>query len=268
MIYKLIAILTLSAYSLSAHSSVEPDSRIRTEVYSNQKVYEIDAAVGRASLIQLEEDESLVISPSSVLGIGDSAAWSLGVRGNNLVLKPTQSFPRTNLIVVTNKRTYAIELKKTDEKVKATYILRFTYPDTEAAKLAAANAAEAKRVALEAAKKAVKTKINTEYSWRGTNKLLAPTAAFDDGRFTKLIYDHAGELPVFYKILPDGSESLLNFNIDENDRSVVVLHEVIRSIRVRLNNEVIEITNENYKLPALNRTGTTEHGISRITKDL
>ena len=137
---KLIALVLACVASL-AHAN---DPRIRTEIYDKSVVYNVHTQIGRASLIQLEEDESLVISPSSVLGIGDADAWNLGVRGNNIVLKPTQKMPQTNVVVVTNKRTYSFELQATAKDSMPTYILRFRYLDTEAAKAAAEAAAEAK----------------------------------------------------------------------------------------------------------------------------
>ena len=259
---KLIA-LVLALVAGLAHAN---DPRIRTEIYDKSAVYDVHTQIGRASLIQFEEDESLVISPSSVLGIGDADAWNLGVRGNNIVLKPTQKMPQTNVVVVTNKRTYSFELMAAGKDTMPTYILRFRYPDSEAAKAAAEAAAEAKRAQITAAARAEKTAINTDYVWRGDNELLKPTAAYDDGRFTRLVYDHSGELPVFFKVLPDGTEALLNSNVDPDQKQTVVLHEVIRTVRARLGDQVIEIVNRAYTLPKFNQTGTSVPGAVRVDK--
>ncbi len=40
-------------------------------------------------------------------------------------------------------------------------------------------------------------------------------------------------------------------------KQTVVLHEVIRTVRARLGNQVIEIINRAYKLPKFNETGTS-----------
>ncbi|AIC11737.1 TrbG/VirB9 family P-type conjugative transfer protein [Xylella fastidiosa] len=256
--------LTILLLACVANLAYANDPRIRTEIYNKSSVYNVHTQIGRASLIQLEDGESLEISPSSLLGIGDAEAWNLGVRGNNIVLKPTQKMPQTNVIVVTNKRTYSFELLATAKDSIPTYILRFLYPDTEASKAAA----EAKRVQITAAARAEKTVINTDYFWRGDNELLKPTAAYDDGRFTRLVYDHSGELPVFFKVLPDGTEALLNSNIDPEHKQTVVLHEVIRTVRARLGNQVIEIINRAYKLPKFNETGTSVPGAMRTDRDI
>ncbi len=260
---KKLVFLLLAAASI-AHAQ---DSRIRTEVYDKNRVYNIHTAIGRASLIQFEDDESLVLTPNSVLGIGDADAWNLGVRGNNIVLKPAQKLPQTNIVVVTNKRTYSFELQGTPQAMQPTYILRFRYPDSEEAKAKAEALAEAKRVKITAAAKAEKITINTNYVWRGDNELLKPTAAYDDGRFTRLVYDNAGELPLFFKVMPDGSEALLNSNVDPQQGNTVVLHEVIRTVRARLGNQVIEIINRAYVQPSFNENKTSVPGVVRVEKE-
>lgn len=257
---KFIALLLACASSFAYAN----DPRIRTEIYDKSVVYNVHTKIGRASLIQFEEDESLMISPSSVLGIGDADAWNLGVRGNNIVLKPAQEMPQTNIVVVTNKRTYSFELQATAKDAMPTYILRFRYLDTEAAMAAAEAAAAAKRAQITAAARSEKTVINTDYVWRGDNELLKPTAAYDDGRFTRLVYDHSGELPVFFKVLPDGTEALLNSNVAPDDKRIVVLHEVIRTVRARMGDQVIEIINRAYALPKFNETGTSVPGAVRV----
>ena len=108
--------------------------------------------------------------------------------------------------------------------------------------------------------------VNTEYFWRGNNAILKPQAAYDDGVFTRLTYDRATELPVFYKVLPDGKEALLNYNIDSSDRKTIVLHEVVRTARARLGDDVIEIINKAYVAPKLKNSGTSAHGTVRVEK--
>ena len=267
----------------------DADQRIRFEPYDNRKVYDVYARVGKATLIQFEVGE--YIDPTktdlSVLGIGYGDAWMVGVRQNNIIFKPRMLYPDTNLIVVTNKRTYAFDLKMAPSKhISTTYVLAFTYPQEER-ETAAARAENERKLAeqsdaIRAAKQAIidakakiteesrtkKVVINTSYNWRGDDASLAPTAAWDDGRFTHLEYNHAGAVPVFYKVLSDGTEALINTNVntDVHEKDETVLQEVVPVIRARLGSDVIEIVNKNFKVPEFNTTGMSEHGAVRIDK--
>ncbi|WP_369211049.1 hypothetical protein [Xylella fastidiosa] len=69
-------------------------------------------------------------------------------------------------------------------------------------------------------------------------------------------------------MLPDGTEALLNSNIDPEHKQTVVLHEVIRTVRARLGDQVIEIINRAYKLPKFNETGTSVPGAVRADRDI
>ena len=238
------------------------DSRIVNETYDANRVYNVNTKVGIATIIQFEFDETITSKPSSLLGIGDANAWVIGVRGNNISMKPAKPYPNTNMVVVTNKRTYAFVLTNIKTGY-ATYILKFAYPNSEKAKNDALIAAELSRNQATAEAKSQVIIRNTNNVWRGENTLLKPTAAYDDGRFTRLEYDHAGALPIFYKVLPDGKEALLNYSIDGNE---VVLHEINKVTRVRLNNDVIEVINNSYVLPKFNKFGTSEYGAVRLDK--
>jgi len=237
------------------------DPRIREVVYDPKKVYTVYTGIGFANLIQFAPDETLQ-RPKTLLGMGDAGAWHVGASGSSVSFKPAKEENGTNVVLVTNKRTYAFDLRPATKNNPPTYILRFIYPENQAAEIAA----ERQRLGLTASARAEKRTINTNYIWKGneSDAPLAPTAAWDDGRFTRLIYNHAGELPVFYKVLPDGTEALVNYNVDDKAKETIVLQEVVRIVRARLNNQVIEIHNRSYKQPAVNRTNAGEHGAVRI----
>jgi type IV secretion system protein VirB9 len=270
----------LVAIAASAASSVaSADSRIREEVYNRKEIYTVYAEIGKAMLIEFQPGETIdtKLTDLSLLGMGFGNAWEIGTRAHSLVLKPSNPRPDTNIIIVTNKRRYIFDVRLAGKSRQPTYAISFTYPEDERrerAELAAeANRVAAKNVAALAAKdqitaasRAKKVVINTDYAWRGTNQLLRPTAAWDDGQFTHLEYKHSGELPLFYKVLPDGTEALINQNISQSSGYTTVLQEVTRVIRARLGEEVIEIVNKNYKVPEFNETGTSVHGAVRIDK--
>ena len=70
---------------------------------------------------------------------------------------------------------------------------------------------------------------NVDY-WFCGNNTIKPIAASDDGVHTRLTFAAKAELPAIFVSNDDGSESLLNFNMDAGD---VVIHRVAARFIVR-----------------------------------
>ncbi|WP_170064915.1 TrbG/VirB9 family P-type conjugative transfer protein [Neisseria iguanae] len=67
--------------------------------------------------MQLEADERLEGETAS-LGTGDSEAWKVAVKGNNIIFKPAAASLTTNMLMTTNKkRTYAFELSLINQRI-------------------------------------------------------------------------------------------------------------------------------------------------------
>ena len=247
------------------------DGRIQTVMYNPDDVIHIHARIGEAVLIQLEDGELLTGDPTSGLGMGDAAAWNLAARGNNLYMKPVASAPATNMLITTNKkRTYAFDLSLTGKKngkyvQKPTYILRFVYPDTAAYKARAEAQKQAKALEkLKAAGHRPNARHNYNY-WGKGDKALAPTAAYDNGRFTYFSFDNGRELPLIYKVMDDGSEMLLNSHVDGD---TVVIHETAKHFVLRLGKSVLGLENRSFnERGSFNRTGAGSRDSVRIEKD-
>ena len=237
------------------------DDRIRIVPYDANQVVEIFTSVGNPTLIQFEDDETVVDSGKGMIGMGDAKAWSVGPKGSNIMLKPTAENPDTKLLVVTTKRTYAFEIKSVSKKsaIPPTLIIRFDYPDSKAR---AAEALDRKRAAIDerlgrsAGTDGGGARHNVNYMKQGDQNL-APSAVEDDGRFTFMRFDSTRELPVIYKILPDGSEALTNFHMD-SDSGTMVIHETAAKFILRFGAAVMAIRNDGFNPDgSLNPTGTT-----------
>lgn len=242
------------------------DSRVQTVVYEPDNVINIYTMIGRTTLIQLEDDERIE-GEASGLGIGDSAAWAIGVRGNNILLKPAAEMPTTNMTVITNKRTYLFSLLPARNNLPVTFILRFEYPDTRARleeemRQRQQRAEEAAQAALAAFLPDTKSNINY---WMWGNKELAPLYAWDDGRFTYFRFPDARSLPSITKLLPSGQEAIINMHIQGD---TIIVHETAKIFYLRLGNAVLGIENKGHNpYGHFNHTGTTVDGLIRVERE-
>lgn len=103
------------------------DNRIKTYVYSPNEVYLLVLHFGFQSSIEFEKNESI-----ETITLGDSYAWKITPLGNRLFIKPMERDIRTNMTIITNRRTYqfdivAKELESGEEK-DLVYVMRFQYP--------------------------------------------------------------------------------------------------------------------------------------------
>lgn len=252
------------------------DPRIQVVAYSPDRVVPIYTDIGNPTLIEFESDEQIVDTPEGMVGMGDSKAWQVGPKANKIMLKPMATQPDTKLIVVTTKRTYAFEIisVKKDMHAVPTMILRFEYPDTQTKQ---ARAHPAKQEVVVARLQQIAGKVtdseeagtrtrNRNYMKRG-DESLSPSQVEDDGRFTYMRFDSTRELPIVYKLLPDGKEALTNFHMDP-DTGTMVIHETAAQFVLRYGKAVMAIRNDGFNPNgALDRSGTTLPRTVRMTKD-
>lgn len=269
-IWVLAAALSASASAVVVPTASMKDSRIQTVMYSPNDVVHVRARIGNAVLVQLEDDERLNGDETAALGMGDASAWKLSVKGNNIIFKPAAASPDTNMIITTNKkRTYVFDLSTSASKGKkaqaTTYVLRFIYPDTAAYKARAEAEKQARALEqLRLAGQGPNAKHNYDY-WGTGDKALAPTAAYDNGRFTYFSFDNGRELPLIYKVMDDGTEALLNSHVDGD---TVVVHETAKRYVLRLGKSVLGLENRGYnENGSFNRTGSGNRDFVRLSKE-
>jgi type IV secretion system protein VirB9 len=215
-------ILMLLAVRVHAETTPSPgllDSRIRTAPYSAEQVYRLTGFVGYQTDLEFEAGETFV-----GLGAGDIEGISFVAEGNHLFLKPKAAKVGTNLTLITSRRTYQVDYSASathpDPSEPVTYVLRFTYPQM------AKDGGDAAGRALEADTHRPR---NIDY-WFCGDVSLRPTAASDDGVHTRLTFAARAEQPAIFILNEDGSESLLNYSMDEGD---VILHRVARRLILR-----------------------------------
>ena len=210
------------------------DGRVRSATYNAEQVYRLHGYVGYEIDLQFEPGEAFV-----GLGAGDVDGVSFVAQDNHLFIKPRAGNVATNMTVLTSRRAYQIEysasVRRPDWDDDVIYALRFSYPQrAEAADVAALD-----RVL---AHPGVTRPVNRDY-WYCGSPALNPLAASDDGVHTRLRFGARAEQPAIFVENDDGTESLLNFSMDEGD---VIIHRVARRFIVRRGRLSGRIMNQNF----------------------
>ena len=232
MLFLILMGLALGADAASIPSAGLLDARIRVAPYSADQVYVLKGFVGYQTDLEFETGETFL-----GLGAGDIEGLSFVAQDNHLFLKPKAAKVGTNLTILTSRRTYQLDYSATttlpDATAEVTYALRFTYPP------AAKEGTDASTQALQAETRRPK---NIDYWYCGAPSI-RPVAASDDGVHTRLTFAAKAEQPAIFILNEDGSESLLNFSMDEGD---VILHRVAHRLILRRGSLAGCVVNKGY----------------------
>lgn len=214
------------AHAESTPRAVQADERIRTVPFQKDNIIYLAGMMGVSTMIVFNDDEKI-----ATVAMGDSVAWQAVPDQSKqfLFIKPLQPDAETNMNVVTSKRVYTFMLRgaKPGNTKQAVIKLRFAYPDDVAdgkvLALAKQNAVMPNvREAL-----ANPGRLNYDYGYKGAvdNR---PSSMFDDG--TKTFFQFSGEVPAFFAVKSDGSESLVNYR---REGDYIVIDKVSRQWTLR-----------------------------------
>jgi len=253
--FTLLALL-LSGSPIMAGETPQPtaqDNRIREVIYDENQVFRIVGVFRSATQIVFSPGERV-----EHVALGDTISWEVAPAENSLFIKPRERAGPTNLIVITRSntgnRTYTFELSARrgaiGEKAADTFFkVVFRYPREEAAaaQAAATQAAYTQAVALQSG--AIRSALdlgvlegtrNLKYSVQGSSEI-QPSEITDNGQFTALRFPNQRELPAIFAINPDGTESIVPFDVRDE---FVVVHGVFAQLRLRRGKKVLCIFND------------------------
>ncbi|HTV80780.1 MAG TPA: TrbG/VirB9 family P-type conjugative transfer protein [Steroidobacteraceae bacterium] len=203
-----------------------PDARIRIADYDPGQVYLLRGRVGYQIDLQFDAEESFV-----GLAAGDMEGLTFVAQGNHLFLKPRATGVTTNLTILTSRRQYQFDysapLPGHGPVAPTMYVVRFRYPG--AGQSAAAIRSADRELGQRLEQASAKRSRNTDYWFCGT-ELLRPMAAWDDGVQTHLRFGARAEQPAIFVRNDDGSESLLNFSIEDGE---VIVQRIARRLILR-----------------------------------
>ncbi|MBI1330271.1 MAG: P-type conjugative transfer protein TrbG [Alphaproteobacteria bacterium] len=191
---------------------------IQVYPFEQGALYRLYAAPEEVTDIALQPGETL-----RSISAGDTVRWVVGDttsgpgkdRRVHVLVKPFAPDLKTNLVIMTDRRSYHLELESTAHTSMAA--ISWTYPQDELVALqqqnreAAAAAPIAENVAL--------ADLHFRYAISGDRPPWRPVRAFDDGskvyiEFPKRI--DQGEAPPLFVVGPQGGSQLVNYRVRGN----------------------------------------------------
>ena len=256
-----------SAYAEDIPKAGDSDDRVRWVNYNPWEVVNVHTVSRAVTKITVSENEAIM-----QVSLGDTVGWETVIAGNNILLKPREIHPPTNMTIITRRangsfRSYQFYLEaregEIDEKSGAFFAINFRYPQDEAEQKKAE--AEARRIAQEQQRTILGLSFDGPRNWAYTgegNPNLEPIEVSDNGQVTFMTFP--GKFPAIYAVSADGKEEATRFTVQGN---TIMLHDVAHQWRLRIGGQVFCIWNENYTGKSTSpNTGTINNNIERIIR--
>jgi len=222
------------------------DARLVERMYDPSEVVRIDGRTKVQATIAFDDNERI-----ENVAIGDSEAWQVtpNKRANLLFIKPLSPTARTNMTVVTDRRTYLFDLIASP-KAKPLYVLRFTYPEEpEKEQRVVAGAANSLEMAAATDPYAVVDPAELNFEWgRDGDKKLLPARVYDDGNATFLTWPDGSPIPAILIKDHKGVEGPVNFAVRGN---MIVVDGVPAEIILRSGDDLASLVNEGPPRPVI-----------------
>lgn len=181
--------------------------------YADGALYQVYTSPGRVTVIALQEGEELV-----TVSAGDTVRWVVGDTASgagaslrvNVLVKPTRTGLKTNLVITTNRRMYLLELSSTPQAWMAS--VSWDYPKDRM--LALQKQAQQAQAAAPVDSGLSLEQIKFRYAITGDSPPWKPLRAFDDGQRVYIQFPGGiaqGELPPLFVIGPQGDGQLVNY---------------------------------------------------------
>ena len=229
-----LAVLGCSAASEAA------DNRIRLTPYDPDHIVQVLGRTGIQSTIQFDGDERI-----QNVAVGDSSKWQVTPNhgATLLFVKPLAPRVRTNMTVVTDRRTYMFDLVAGDKWTTPVYALKFSYPNEKpahSAQPAVSSGDQAQPVATAgvaaAQQPATMTADKLHFDWQSKGyRKLVPARVFDDGTSVYLSWSRETPLPAILTMSDDRKEGPLSYRMSGD---YIVVSPIPQNMVLRYNNQM------------------------------
>lgn len=186
------------------------DPHLQSVVYDATEVVSLHVQPGFAVMVRLAPDERI-----ETITVGDAAAWQVQVdrRADAFTVKPNGYAGHTNLVVLTDQRSYSFTLSSEPAMSGVPpYLVSFTY----------ALPAEPPPAAT--------TEPAGSYKLSGA-RALWPTSVRDDGRFTSMVWPPDVLLPAIYAEDRKGELALINGAVRDGAYVIEGVHRKLVFVR-------------------------------------
>jgi type IV secretion system protein VirB9 len=240
------------------------DNRLASRPYKSDEVVRIDGKVNVQASIMFDEGESI-----ENVAVGDSESWQItpNKRANLLFVKPLTASARTNMTVVTDKRTYFFDLVASPGATPI-YALRFTYADEKPQLAAVAGTpgavagASALGTALDPAEQQVLSGeppvdpalLNFAWAKQGAERLY-PSRIYDDGSATYVTWPARVPIPAILIRNEKNEEGPVNFAVRGD---AIVIDGVPGTIVLRSGRNTATLSYRGSRTPGVRLTNLTE----------
>lgn len=221
------------------------DNRIRTLSYDANQIVRILGKAGIQSTIEFGSDERI-----ENVAVGDSSAWQItpNRRASLLFVKPLVARSRTNMTVVTDRRTYMFDLVAGEKSAAPVYALKFSYPHEKMAEAPGKGAQPVVAASAPTQAPAITTadKLHFDWSSKGYGKLL-PSRIFDDGSSLYMSWNRDTPLPAILTQSEDRKEGPVNYRMSGD---YIVISPVPSNLVLRYGKKVATLWPNHTIVPA------------------
>jgi type IV secretion system protein VirB9 len=181
-------------------------------------LYQLYAAPEQITDIALQPGERL-----KSVAAGDTVRWVVGDTASgmgseeqvHILVKPFAAALSTNLVILTDRRAYHLELTSTEDPAMSA--VAWTYPQDELLALTQRNEVTAAQMPIETG--LTLEALQFRYRIEGDTPPWRPLTAFDDGRKVYIQLPRRidqGEMPPLFVLGPHGKAELVNYRIRRN----------------------------------------------------
>lgn len=268
------------------------DARVQQIVYNPLNVTVVNTRPGFMTTLVFDSDEAVISARP-----GFEEAWEAtpdanrvnirpvalvqgapGADGNTtqVVIPPNSRDWHTNLLVVTTRRLYNIELNVIDDKSsqQPAFQVSYRYPG-EALEKTRREATARQREQSQKQQADIQQALNSAQTPRNWDYLkypgrdsarIVPDFAYDDGRFTFVGFSPAKSIPSVTKEL-NGQEHVINSSVRrKGDFTVLVIQEVTPRLVLRSGNAVVGLENRGFGRVQAADGATVSPQVERVEK--